>query len=511
MHSQSIADLTRKAEERKNPLSAFDYVGEFSGELAIAKKQDEDELNAFMGVIDGEGNVHVPFVYDELSLAIKGYNYSDNIYKCRRNGKYGFVNSEGNEILPCKYSSLVNAGSVWYKATRDGKYGYVFLKGSKEPMTEVIPCVYDKLQVYPEGIIHATYKGLKGVLNIENKTLVPFEFSYISDSYNNRVWVENKGKVGIYDLQRKVLQTCDIEEAFVYVENHPCAVSYKNKPSFPDNYVYIMRNGMVGVMDSCCNTIIPCEYQHITPFVKSKAFCKKGEKWGIVKNDGKIIQPCTFSEILSDGGSVTTENTPSTAFGTYLYVKEGTKWGMLNLEGMNFIETKYDSLGYFREGMLLAKTGSMYGYINQDGQEATPFTYLQASDFSEGLAAVMTDKGKFFFINQRGDMVIKPKKYDNVGTFINGTCEVSRQGKTWRINKQGKKVKETGESVKEKEPRTKERINVRDYLRPRTSILIQQYDRRQPQQRTPMRYNQNRTSTRSQWRQNNTRTFKVKR
>lgn len=118
------------------------------------------------------------------------------------------------------------------------------------------------------------------------------------------------------------------------------------------------------------------------------------------------------------------------------------KWGMLNAEGTQFIEAEYDSLGYFKDGMLLAKQDSMYGYLGQDGRKAIPFVYLYASSFSDGLAAVMTMNEKYFFINKQGEMVIKPKKYDKVGEFINGTCEVSRQGKTWRIDKQGKKVKE---------------------------------------------------------------------
>lgn len=461
-YSQSIADLTRMAEERKNPLYAFSYVGDFYNGLAIAKKQAEDGMKVYTGVIDEDGNIYVSFIYDYLKLEKKCATYKENIYICKRDGKYGFVNSENNEILPCKYTQLINvAYSKWYKVRKDDKYGYVELNEAKSTVQEVIPCIYDKLDLYSDGLIRATYLGLEGILDKNNKPIVPFEFSNISTPHNDMVWVERSGKHGIYDFNGKELQSCDIDEVFTYSNNLRCAVSYDKGPVFPNSNIYIIRDGKMGTMNSSCETIVPCEYQHITSFIERKAFCKKNEKWGIVSDDGEVVQPCVFNKILSNEEIVSIGNLPSNIFTTYLYVQKETKWGMLNTNGTTFIETKYDSIGNFHDGMLLTKRDSIYFYIRENGQEAILCKYQHAYDFSDGLAAVKDKKDKYLFINKQGNIVIKPAKYDKVGVFIDGTCEVSRNGKTWKIDKQGKKVQK---KVSETKKSTMRRLNMRNFL-----------------------------------------------
>lgn len=55
---------------------------------------------------------------------------------------------------------------------------------------------------------------------------------------------------------------------------------------------------------------------------------------------------------------------------------------------------------------------------------------IEARSFSEGLAAYMTDKWKWGFINKRGETVIEPL-YDEVGNFSEGYARVQLENRKW--------------------------------------------------------------------------------
>ena len=126
-----------------------------------------------------------------------------------------------------------------------------------------------------------------------------------------------------------------------------------------------------------------------------------------------------------------------------MYVRNNGKVGMLKANGEDFIPVKYDSLGMYSDNMLVAKVGDKYGFLNEEGKESVPFVYSQAHNYSEGLAAVVNENGKYLFIDKSGNVTIKPKEYDRVDNFQNGTCKVYRKDKVWEIDREGKKVKDS--------------------------------------------------------------------
>ena len=111
----------------------------------------------------------------------------------------------------------------------------------------------------------------------------------------------------------------------------------------------------------------------------------------------------------------------------------------------------------------MVKRGSVYGYVSESGLETISPKYLYATNFSEGLAAVMMDDGKFKFIDKYENTIIKPKKYDSVGIFRNGLCKVTKKGMTWEIDKKGDRV---GEKIETGNTDVKKpKINIRNILK----------------------------------------------
>lgn len=498
-HAQSIANLARKAEEEKNPLHIYADVYSFQNGLAIASKYTEDGEYKY-GVVDEEGVVYIPVNYDNISLFKEGSNYRDNVYKCQRNGKLGLVNAQDITLLQCEYSSIKHSGEYVY-LVKNGKNGYAELKGTDE-VKSLIPCIYDKLESYSKDApMRATYNGKEGMIDGNNKIIIPFEYSNIGKFYNvgayNMAWVEQDGKYGIYNIDGTVIQPWDIEKAYVMNENS--GTTYLTFDDFPDPstpYIHIVVNGMTGVLSGkTYKTVIPCKYGYISPIINERAFYKANNKWGIMDIQNNSIQEAIYDKIKINNNWLSDAFTTEGIFQDNMYVFIGDKQGMIDKNGKAFIPVKYDSLGVFSENMIVAKCGNLYGYINSNGEECIPLTYSHADNFSEGLAAVKNEKGKYLFIDASGVMVIKPHEYDRVGHFQNGTCKVYRKDKVWEINREGKKVKDSTKKL-EKDNDTDEMYvennnnangNFFQHQHTGTDNVIQQNER---QTKTELKYNE---------------------
>ena len=444
-YAQSIADLTKKAEIEKNPLHIYSSIGFYHNDLYIVRKDNDKEGTYAYGVVDNDGTVYIPVEYDQIEFEKEGREYKDNIYKCKKKEKWGLVSSTNGILLPCEYSSLEGNG-IW-RTCKSGKYGYVQLNGTSS-ITTLIPCIYESLGKYSaDSYIRATLKGKKGMIDSQNKIIIPFEYSKVGNpchtsNGNSIVWVEKDGKLGIYNDDGKELQPCDIDKAYILTEYNSIELSYTDCPS--TDYIYIVRNGLTGLISgSTFETIIPCMYEYLSPIKTSKAFYKANGKWGIIDANNKTIQLAIYDNVEIDGSTLSEQKMPSMAFQSNMYVRNNGKVGMLKANGEDFIPVKYDSLGMYSDNMLVAKVGDKYGFLNEEGKESVPFVYSQAHNYSEGLAAVVNENGKYLFIDKSGNVTIKPKEYDRVDNFQNGTCKVYRKDKVWEIDREGKKVKDS--------------------------------------------------------------------
>ena len=444
-YAQSIADLTKKAEIEKNPLHIYSSIGFYHNDLYIVRKDNDKEGTYAYGVVDNDGTVYIPVEYDQIEFEKEGREYKDNIYKCKKKEKWGLVSSTNGILLPCEYSSLEGNG-IW-RTCKSGKYGYVQLNGTSS-ITTLIPCIYESLGKYSaDSYIRATLKGKKGMIDSQNKIIIPFEYSKVGNpchtsNGNSIVWVEKDGKLGIYNDDGKELQPCDIDKAYILTEYNSIELSYTDCPS--TDYIYIVRNGLTGLISgSTFETIIPCMYEYLSPIKSNKAFYKVNGKWGIIDANNKTIQLAIYDNVEIDGSTLSEQKMPSMAFQSNMYVRNNGKVGMLKANGEDFIPVKYDSLGMYSDNMLVAKVGDKYGFLNEEGKESVPFVYSQAHNYSEGLAAVVNENGKYLFIDKSGNVTIKPKEYDRVDNFQNGTCKVYRKDKVWEIDREGKKVKDS--------------------------------------------------------------------
>lgn len=503
--AQSIAELARKAEERKDPLHAYTNVGDFHYGMAVAqKKLPNGEPGEYWGVVDEEGKVRIAFKYRSLRYQ-DNLNDEDNLYVCRTDRGYGLVSTSSGEILPTIYSDLTDVDGERWSVRRNGKMGIVKVgetNGSFRVET-IIPCEYDQVQTINDdeyyfvtnGPLHGLLRwdgktiiacvyndidlnkyvgfcsvkrnGQKGLMSRAGEELVPCAFDDCGVIDEHFLWTRKDNTYGIYSSEGEKVQPCKFSSFFIYEGKKTKEVSLSDfaqldQRQHPDLYAVV--SGKVGTLDSKkFTTKLPCAYDYLSDFAtrmkitngvlteQRLAVCRLNGKYGIVNSEGKQIQPMGFDELRKDVSDLSSKELPNMGSARDLHVRIGDKWGILTADGEQLAEVKFDSVGVFHDGLAVVKAAEHYGYIDRSGAIVIPIQLMAAYDFSEGLAALRVDKKHFQFINTAGTVVIKSKKYDSVGRFRNGVCRVVKGGKVKWIDTKGKELKDESNSTKEED------------------------------------------------------------
>ena len=503
--AQSIAELARKAEERKDPLHAYTNVGDFHYGMAVAqKKLPNGEPGEYWGVVDEEGKVRIAFKYRSLRYE-DNLNDEDNLYVCRTDRGYGLVSTSSGEILSTTYSDLTDEGGERWSVRRNGKMGIVKVgeaNGSFRVET-IVPCEYDQAQTINDdeyyfvtnGPLHGLLRwdgktiiacvyndidlnkyvgfcsvkrnGQKGLMSRAGEELVPCAFDDCGVIDEHFLWTRKDNTYGIYSSEGEKVQPCKFSSFFIYEGKKKKEVSLSDfaqldQRQHPDLYAVV--SGKVGTLDSKkFTTKLPCAYDYLSDFAtrmkitngglteQRLAVCRLNGKYGIVNSEGKQIQPMGFDELRKDVSDPSSKELPDMGSARDLHVRIGDKWGILTANGEQLAEVKFDSVGVFHDGLAVVKAAERYGYIDRSGAIVIPIQWMTAYDFSEGLAALRVDKKHFQFINTSGTMVIKSKKYDCVGRFRNGVCRVVKGGKAKWIDTKGKELKDESNSTKEED------------------------------------------------------------
>ena len=494
--AQSIAELARKAEERKDPLHAYTNVEDFHYGMAVAqKKLPNGEPGEYWGVVDEEGKVRIAFKYRSLRYD-DNLNDEDNLYVCRTDRGYGLVSTSSGEILSTTYSDLTDEGGERWSVRRNGKMGIVKVgevDGSFRVET-IVPCEYDQVQtinddeyyfvtngplhgllrwdgktiiacVYNDidlnkyvGFFSVKRNGQKGLMSRAGEELVPCAFDDCGVIDEHFLWTQKDNTYGFYSSEGEKVQPCKFSSFFIYEGKKKKEVSLSDfaqldRRQHPDLYAVV--SGKVGTLDSKnFTTKLPCAYDYLSDFAprmkitngvlteQRLAVCRLNGKYGIVNSEGKQIQPMGFDELRKDEAGSLSKELPDMGSARDLHVRIGDKWGILTANGEQLAEVKFDSVGVFHDGLAVVKAAERYGYIDRSGAIVIPIQWMAAYDFSEGLAALRVDKKHFQFIDTAGTVVIKSKKYDSVGRFRNGICRVVKGGKMKWIDTKGKELKD---------------------------------------------------------------------
>ncbi|WP_375447030.1 WG repeat-containing protein [uncultured Fibrella sp.] len=128
----------------------YSYVSSFSGELAYA------ERNSKYGFVNRNGQEVIPCVWEAALL------FAKDLFAVKQNGKWGCINQQGQEVTPFLYQSIGTFSEGLIEVKRNGRWGYL-----NEKAQEVIPCTYDYTTGFSNGMATVRRNGLIFRINLK--------------------------------------------------------------------------------------------------------------------------------------------------------------------------------------------------------------------------------------------------------------------------------------------------------------------------------------------------------
>ena len=347
------------------------------------------------GVIDRSGNIIIEPTYDDVKIP----NPEKPVFVCYEGDSTKVLNERKEEILtdydqvePIQLQNTVN-DLIYEKSVlkyqEDGKFGLIDFEGKR--ITKPIYDSIDSLN-YKEGQLLVKQDGKTGVINIKGNTLIDIKYDQINvDGYYT--------KEGGYNYSGYIVSTTtDQGYRYGYINYdgklllEPNYNQLSRVTQIQDNnnaYIICAENGRYGVMKNDEN-IIPNEYQSIEYDEGNNLFTiEKGKKYGIANIDGNIIVPTEYNQIditgvylyatneqgvvvyNSDGTQANIDtniaiiNTSNEKYKIRIDNSNGTKYGVIDKEGQQVIDEKYNYIEYLFDDYFIASTeNSKLGIID---------------------------------------------------------------------------------------------------------------------------------------------------
>ena len=207
-------------------------------------------------------------------------------------GKYGVVDWQGNEKIPFVYDEALDfKRSKNSIAKKNGKFGVISYQNK-----EIFPFIYDEINELDEvENIENTYllsnKKEDKIVNINGETFLSgYQMIHPIFYDHSKFIVKKNNKLGIADLQNKILLPIVFDEISDWVEYGP-----------EDRHI-VKRNGKYGMVEyKTFKEKIPAIYDFVFT-ARDKVFVGKDEKYGIIDLNNKIICPLIYDEIKPSFG-----------------------------------------------------------------------------------------------------------------------------------------------------------------------------------------------------------------
>jgi hypothetical protein len=304
---------------------------------------------------------------------------------------------------------------------RDGKWGYVDMSGN-----EVIPPQYDQAGTFSDGLAFVNQYGRWGVIDLDGNEVVPFVLEY------KDVGIFRDGLAGVgssHDPYPAVIDASGKELALDERYSYSVAEGGVIKIIKKDNRGFTTA----GLIDRNGETIIPIadggEY-HLSDSASNEAkeYLKR------LKDSYTGPNPPRF---FSYGGGTSFREGLSA-------LKVSSGFVYVDTNGDVAIPFFYDYACEFHNGMamVMLEGEDRYAFFNMDGEAVTDAIFDDDNyRFYDGMAAVRLFSNKWGFIDMNGDEVIPPQ-YDAVTCFYEGIAFVMLDDAYFFIDKAGNEVSE---------------------------------------------------------------------
>lgn len=350
----------------------------------------------------------VPFGrYDRIGGETAAVFSEGRMMVCK-DGKWGYIDTAGQEIIPCQYDEAHDFFDGLALVKKDGKFGYINTTGQL-----VIPCQYDWGRYFYDGLSEVRQDGEDFFIDkTGSKVFSCLEDCFYEDFSEGLVVTEKQdtvtgqSKYGYTDTTGRLVIPCQ----------------YENASPFCDGLAVVEQDGKFGYIDTTGQVVIPFRYDLAYTFTGDRAAVSNENGGGYIDRTGKEAIPCQYNlaESFGEDGLA--------AVSVWNREAQESRYGYIDTTGQMVVPCQYAMAWAFADGLArVANADQEYGFVDTTGREVIPCQYDLVYDFSDGMARLMAKDGKWGFLDKTGELAI-PCQYDAVFDFSEGRAAVKKDG-----------------------------------------------------------------------------------
>lgn len=443
---------------------AFDSIDDLNYELYAKDTEVKKEFsksdvripvlkNGLVGFVDENGVEVIPPKYtfttgfESNGLAWVETEKRPAKLDAREPNVGGWIDRSGKEIVPLGKGFHFNSfWDVFYGKTKDGKTEIYKQDGSQIDVSG-----YEDIGFYGDGMIPVKKDGRWGYIDTNGEMKITPAYTEISSFCQGLALVSDNCLWGIIDKKGGFV----IAPQYEMIRD----LNPLSKNSKDDIIVGVKKDGKWGVVDLSNNVKIEPKYDEITFINPDTAVVKLDGKYSIVDSNGKeklagdyvdiypapdrsfifakkadgsfdLVSYDTFKKVNKDSFE---EYRP--IHDKFVWAKKDGKWGVIDAEGNTVVAPKYTDLRFNDQGLSPALWDGKWGLVNYKGEEVLPNKYEDMMTNNRlGYPAKLN--GKWGLVN-KGGQEISEFKYDEVEPLNQNYLLVKEKGKWGVINSYG--------------------------------------------------------------------------
>jgi len=359
----------------------------------------------------------------------------------------GYVNADGTFTIPPIYRHAFTFyayrgaphfayGAAGIMSQEDG--GVAFFNARGERLTDFI---FSDARNFSEGLAATQINGNErddeeqpspkwGFLDVYGTVVIPFEFDYIADFSEGLAMVVRDDRFGFIDANGYMAIPFNFIIARDGEWGEPTLAQFSNgyaiiTHSTGDevNFHWQDEGTALSIIDTRGNIIASFPSGWAMPFAYERAIVFDALSSFIIDTSGKIIT--YFDQSVSMQAS---HNGFVNGFAIYsVVVSQGRSLGFIDVDGDIVIPAAYRQANPFSEGLAAVQDNDgRWGFIDKQGHVVIPFIYDHALSFSEGFAAVMKwheNQPHWGYIDTNGNVVV-PLVFQQARSFSEGLAWV---------------------------------------------------------------------------------------
>jgi len=293
-------------------------------------------------------------------------------------GFWGFCDEYRNILIPCKYDEVKSFSEGLAPIYLNEKWGFINFDGKA-----VIPFVYQDAEPFSEGLAAVVSQGHYGFVNRSGIQKIQCIHGQVSKFSEGLAFAATPNGNGGTFIDKK-----SIEVIFI---------KYDGAEPFSEGVAVVYLNGKCGFIDRSGEEIIPLIYDTAESFSEGLAVVSINDRYYFIDHLGEKDSSITYdyAESFSEGLALVSVN---------------KKFGFRDNLGNYIIPMKYDSARSYSNGVTVVELNNKYGFIDTFGKEVVPLKYDYIGPFDHGVAEVRLYHASGF-IDQVGNLTIPFKNY----------------------------------------------------------------------------------------------------